>query len=177
MQSSTQIAYTSQPVTIVQSAPALTAEEIEHLRGECKKMVRRRALLSAASSFIPIPGIDLITDTAVLVRLIPEINEKFRLNETQNRAPAVSGKLFTFRLLATAGAMFSSRVVTASVVIGVLRAAGLRMTLMEAARIVPIAGQIVAAVLGYLALSHVAGKHVDECAALAHEMRQVNSTR
>jgi hypothetical protein len=70
-----------------------------------------------------------------------------------------------FRLLAT-GSLFASRAVTASL----LRVAGLRLTLMEATRLVPVAGQIFAALLGYLTLTHIADRHIDQCAELARRI-------
>ena len=56
---------------------------IESLRKECRAMARRRAALAAATSLIPIPGIDLATDLALLTRLINRINEHFGLSEEQ----------------------------------------------------------------------------------------------
>lgn len=146
------------------------AGEIEAIRQECRQMVRRRAALAAVSSFIPLPGIDLVTDTAMLVHLIPEINVRFGLAETKIGQVSPARKVLAFRLLASAGSMFASRAVTAGVLAGTLRVAGLRLTLMEAARLVPVAGQIVAAALGYLALTHIAGRHIDRCAELAREI-------
>ena len=144
-----------------------SVEEIEAVRQECRRIVRRRAALSAVSSFIPLPGIDLITDTAVLVHLIPEINVRFGLAESKIGSSSPARKVLAFRLLAAAGSMFASRAVTASVLIGTLRLAGLRLTLMEATRLVPIAGQIFAAILGYVTLTHIAGRHIDQCVELA----------
>ncbi len=56
---------------------------IESLRKECRAMARRRAALAAATSLIPIPGIDLATDLALMTRLINRINEHFGLSEEQ----------------------------------------------------------------------------------------------
>lgn len=149
------------------SARQQSVEDVEAVRAECRRIVRRRAALSALSSFIPIPGIDLITDTAVLVNLIPEINVRFGLAETTIGPMSHARKVLAYRLLAAAGSMFASRAVTAGVVIGTLKLAGLRLTVMEATRLVPVAGQIVAAVIGYLTLTHIAGRHIDQCAELA----------
>jgi uncharacterized protein (DUF697 family) len=149
---------------------AHTHEEIEAVRLECRQIVRRRAALAAVSSFIPLPGIDLITDTAVLLHLIPEINVRFGLAESKIGRFSPARKVLAFRLLASAGSLFASRAVTASVLIGTLRVAGLRLTLMEATRLVPIAGQIFAAILGYLTLTHIAGRHIEQCAELARSI-------
>jgi hypothetical protein len=149
-----------------------SAEAIEAVRQECRRLVRRRAALAAASSFIPLPGIDWVTDVAVLAHLIPEINVRFGLAETGIGPYALARKVMAFRLLAAAGSMFASRAVSASVLVGTLRLAGLRLTLMEATRLVPIAGQIFAAILGYLTLTYIAGRHIDQCAELALTLEQ-----
>ncbi len=39
-----------------------TLEELEQVRRECRKMVTRRAGLSAGAAVIPIPGLDIGTD-------------------------------------------------------------------------------------------------------------------
>jgi uncharacterized protein (DUF697 family) len=140
------------------------------VRQECRRIVRRRAALSAVSSFIPLPGIDLITDAAVLVHLIPEINVRFGLGDAKIGSSSPARKVLAFRLLAAAGSLFASRAVTASVLLGTLRIAGLRLTLMEATRLLPIVGQIFAAILGYLTLTHIAGRHIDQCAELARSI-------
>jgi hypothetical protein len=147
-----------------------TGEAIEAIRQECRRIVRRRAALSALSSFIPLPGIDLITDATVLVQLIPEINVRFGFAEAKIGASSPARKVLAFRLLAAAGSLFASRAVTASLLLGTLRVAGLRLTLMEATRLVPVAGQICAALLGYLTLTHIAGRYIDQCAELAHSI-------
>ncbi len=151
-----------------------TADDIEAVRVECRQIVRRRAALAAVSSFIPLPGIDLIADAAVLAHLIPEINLRFGLAEPRIGQLSLARKVLVFRLLAVAGSMFVSRAVTASVLVGTLRLAGWRLTLMEATRLVPVAGQIVAALLGYLTLTYIAGRHIDQCVELA---RSIEDTR
>ena len=59
------------------AAPA--SNPTESLRKECRAVARRRAALAAATSLIPVPGIDLATDLALLTRLINRINEHLSL--------------------------------------------------------------------------------------------------
>ena len=53
------------------------------LRQECRAMARRRALLGAVTSLIPVPGIDLATDLALMTKVIERINQHFGLSEAQ----------------------------------------------------------------------------------------------
>lgn len=152
------------------SSFAHAVEDIEAVRRECRQLVRRRAVLGAVSSLIPLPGIDLLTDTAILMHLIPEINVRFGIADEKIGRLSPTRKVLAFRLLAAAGTMFASRAVTAGVLVGTLKLAGLRLTLMEATRLVPVVGQLVAAGLGYLALTHIAGRHIDQCVELAREV-------
>jgi hypothetical protein len=62
---------------------AKTIEELEEIKKECKTMVTKRALLSAGTSAIPVPGVDVTADLAILMELIPAINRRFGLTRDQ----------------------------------------------------------------------------------------------
>jgi uncharacterized protein (DUF697 family) len=44
-----------------------------------RKLLHRRALVAAAASAVPVPGLDWAVDAALLSRLIPQINAEFGL--------------------------------------------------------------------------------------------------
>jgi uncharacterized protein (DUF697 family) len=147
------------------------AASLAALRGECRALVRRRAVMAAAVSFVPIPGVDFITDVAVLVNLLPEINARFGLSETQVARLSPARKALAYRLMVSAGGALARKLTATTLIATVLRRAGLRLGFMEASRLVPLVGQGVAAVVAYLALTQLAYKHIDECLALARELR------
>lgn len=146
--------------------------ELDAVRRDCRSLVRRRALMAASVSFVPIPGVDLITDVAVLVNLLPEINRRFGLGPAQIERLAPARKAIAYRLMVSAGGLLARKITTTTLLATVLRRAGLRLGIMEATRFVPLVGQGVAAIIAYLALTHLANKHIDECLALAREMRR-----
>ena len=143
--------------------------DFEVLSVECRQLVRRRALWSAASSFVPIPGIDFITDVAVLSRLIADINARFGLTGADHAGERTGRRRFdrvlAYRLATSATSMLTARIVTPSLLISVLRLAGLRLTMMEATRLVPLIGQAIAAGIAYVALTRIADRHIDDCLA------------
>lgn len=145
--------------------------DLDALRGECRARVRRRALMASAVCLVPIPGVDLITDVAVLVNLLPEINARFGLTEAQVEHLSPARKALAYRLMVTAGGALARKLTTTALLTTVLRRAGMRLGFMEASRLLPIVGQGVAAVVAYLALTSLANKHIDECLNLARELR------
>ena len=44
-----------------------------------RKLLNRRALMGAAASTVPVPGLDWAVDAALLSRLMPDINAEFGL--------------------------------------------------------------------------------------------------
>ena len=148
------------------------AESGLQLRRECRAMARRRALLAAATSLIPVPGIDLATDLAVLTRVINRINEHFGLSEAQIGRLSGQKQALAYRLLAGVGGTLAARLTTPALVARIVRVAGVRLTAMEAARLVPVAGQLVAAGIGYWSINAVAMRHIAHCERIAAELQQ-----
>jgi len=152
-------------------ADAPASNPTESLRKECRAMARRRAALAAATSLIPVPGIDLATDLALMTRLINRINEHFGLSEEQIGRLSSQRQAIVYRLLAGAGGTLAARLTTPVLVGRIVRIVGLRLTTMEAARLVPIAGQVVAAGIGYWSVNNVAMRHIAHCERIVGELQ------
>lgn len=142
------------------------------LRRECRALARRRALLAAASSLVPLPGVDLVTDIALLTRLIGRINEHFGLTEAQIGSLSGQRQALLYRLLAKAGGTLARRLTTPVLVGRIVRLAGVRLTAMEATRLVPIAGQVVAAGIGYWTFNTIALRHIVHCERIVGELQR-----
>ena len=48
-----------------------------------RNLLHRRALVAAAASTVPVPGLDWAVDAALLSRLLPQINAEFGLSPAQ----------------------------------------------------------------------------------------------
>ena len=48
-----------------------------------RRLLHRRALVAAAASAVPVPGLDWAMDAALLSRLLPQINAQFGLTPEQ----------------------------------------------------------------------------------------------
>jgi hypothetical protein len=119
---------------------------------------------------VPVPGVDWVTDVGVLVKLLPEISAAFGLSAEQVERLAPQRKLVVYKVLSAAGGMVLGRVVTREVVMLLLKTVGLRLSAQQAAKVVPVAGQVVSAALTFSALNYVCEQHIRQCEAVARQL-------
>lgn len=143
------------------------ARRLEEVREECRKMVLRRAATSAGFSVIPIPGIDIVADVGLLMKLLPEINRRFGLTPEQIEKLDQEKKLLVYTLIKRSSSSLVGRIITKKIVITVLKRVGVQMTAKQAAKYVPLAGQVASAVLGFGAMMYIGTSHIDECYQVA----------
>jgi uncharacterized protein (DUF697 family) len=144
--------------------PLSTLKELDAVREQCRKLVQRRALLSAAAAVVPIPGVDIGTDVAILLKVLPQINEKFGLSPTQidNLSPDLQKIIMVGSV--SAGTGFIGKTLTTQRVIDILQRAGLKkLAGKSASKFIPLAGSLVAASISFVILRKVANQHIDEC--------------
>ena len=56
-----------------------SARDVDGIARRCRGIVRTRAVASATVALVPIPGLDLVADVALLARMIERINCEFGL--------------------------------------------------------------------------------------------------
>lgn len=148
-----------------------TPEAIQRVAERCKRLVTRRALMAAGVAMVPLPGLDWLTDIAVLMRLLPEINEAFGLSPAQVERLSPQRRVVVFKALSAAGGMMVGRVVTRELVMQMVKLVGMRLSAQQAAKFVPIAGQAVSAALTFSALKYVCHQHIAQCEAVARQIQ------
>lgn len=137
---------------------------------ECKKWVSRKAILSAGAAVLPIPGLDVAADIALLTRLIHQINQRFGLSEAQIEALSPSKRALAYKAIQSVGSSLIGSAITRELILRVLRVVGVRFTSKQLAKYVPLAGQAVSAALAYSAMRYVCNQHIDDCARVAAEL-------
>jgi hypothetical protein len=141
---------------------ALTAAVVR-----CRKLLHRRALVAGVASAIPVPGMDWVVDAAMLSRLIPEINEAFGLTPRQIELLAPTKREQVQIAVSTVGSFLIGRVITKALVIRAAQVVGVRLSVQQAAKYVPLAGQAVSAVVGYGAIRLLGEQHLKDCVRVA----------
>jgi len=129
----------------------------------CRKLLHKRALAGAAAGAVPVPGLDFLVDAALLSKLLPAINAEFGLTPEQlDRLPQHKREQVQ-KAVAVVGSMLVGRFITKELVIRAAQAIGVRLTMKQAAKYVPLAGQAVAAVISYTALRYLGEEHIKDC--------------
>lgn len=154
--------------------PSSTAE-IDALRKKCERLVMRRAAVSAGVSAVPIPGLDIATDISLLMRLIDDINCAFGLTPEQIERLQPKAKVVVYQAVTGLGSVLVGKLITREVVARMLRHAGMKAMLRHSAKMVPLAGQVASAALGFTAFRAIGYQHIDACAKVAEELMVVQA--
>lgn len=133
----------------------------------CRQLVARKAILAAGASLVPIPGLDIAVDVALLMRLLQQINERFGLTQAQIEALAPDRKAIAFKAMTAVGSSLIGSAITRELVLQVLRTVGVRITAKQMTRYIPLAGQALSAALAYSAMRYVCNQHINDCARVA----------
>ena len=147
-----------------------TETEIDAVVRHCRAMANQRAALAAGAAVVPVPGIDWVADVAVLLRLIPDINHAFGLTPGQVERLSPDRRVAVLKAVSAGGSLLVGKLVTRELVIAVLRKVGVRLTVQQAAKFVPIAGQAVSAALTYATLRYVCEQHIRQCVAVSRQL-------
>jgi uncharacterized protein (DUF697 family) len=129
----------------------------------CRRLLNRRALVAAAASAMPVPGLDWAVDAALLSRLVPEINAQFGLTPEQLDQLPHHKREQVQKAVGTIGSMLVGKFITRDLVLRFAGKVGMRMSAKQAARYVPLAGQLVSALVGYSAIRYLGEEHIRDC--------------
>jgi uncharacterized protein (DUF697 family) len=147
-----------------------TQRDIDLVRKKCRRIVLRRAAISAGVAAVPIPGIDIATDISLLMRLMEEINAEFGLTPEQIERLQPKARIVVYQTIVGMGGVVVGKLVTRQVVTQLIKRTGVKMLAKRAAKIVPVAGQVASAALGFAAFRAIGYEHVDACARVAEEL-------
>lgn len=140
-----------------------------------RRLLTRTAALASAASIIPLPGVDLAVDAGALLRLIPQINHEFGLTPAQIETLSHERQLMIYKSIVVVGGAMVGKLVTRELVVEALRAVGVRLTVKQATKYVPIAGQALSVALGFAALQYVGRQHIRECERVVREVIEQRS--
>lgn len=132
-----------------------------------RQLLHQRALVAAAASVLPVPGLDWAVDAALLTRLLPQINAEFGLTPEQIDRLDPAQREHIQQAVAAVGSALIGKLITRDVVLRLTQAVGVRLTAKQAAKFVPLAGQAVSATLGYALLRYLGEQHIQDCIRVA----------
>jgi uncharacterized protein (DUF697 family) len=134
-----------------------------------RKLLNKRAVVAAAASAVPVPGLDWIVDAAMLSKLIPEINKEFGLTPQQLDQLEPKKRDQVQKAVTLVGSVLIGKFISRDLVIKAATKIGVRLTAKQAAKYVPLAGQVVAAAVGYAAIRYFGEEHMKDCVRVARQ--------
>lgn len=134
-----------------------------------RKLLNKRAMVAAAASAVPVPGLDWAVDAAMLSRLIPEINREFGLTPQQLDKLEPKKRDQVQKAVTLVGSVLIGKFISRDLVIKAATKIGVRLTTKQVAKYVPLAGQIVSAAVGYAAIRYLGEEHMKDCIRVAKQ--------
>lgn len=134
-----------------------------------RKLLNKRALVAAAASAVPVPGLDWAVDAALLSKLIPEINREFGLTPAQLDKLDPKKRDQVQKAVAMVGSVLIGKFISRDLLIKAATKIGVRLTTKQVAKFVPLAGQIVSAAVGYAAIRYFGEEHMKDCIRVARQ--------
>ncbi len=133
------------------------------------KLLHKRAIVAAAASAVPVPGLDWAVDAAMLSKLIPEINSEFGLTPDQLNQLEPKKRDQVQKAVALVGSVLIGKFISRDLVIKAATSIGVRLSSKQAAKFLPFAGQVVSAAVGYAAIRYFGEEHMKDCIRVARK--------
>jgi uncharacterized protein (DUF697 family) len=140
-----------------------TIEELEIVTRDCKKLVNKAALVSAGGGSLPVPVLDVAVDISILLRVLPEINERFGLSNDQVSQYDDQFKILVYNFIKTAGAKLAGKVISKELILTILKKMGIRIASKQVIKYIPIAGTLISAGISFAAMKIICNYHIKEC--------------
>lgn len=134
-----------------------------------RKLLNKRALVAAVASAVPVPGLDWAVDAALLSKLIPEINREFGLSPAQLDQLDPKKREQVQKAATLVGSVLIGKFISRDLIIKATTKIGMRLTTKQLAKYVPLAGQIVAATVGFAAIRYFGEEHMKDCIRVARQ--------
>lgn len=152
------------------------AQALQQALQRSRALLHQRALVAAAVSAVPIPGLDWAVDAALLSKLLPQqISEHFGLSPEQLDALDPDLRAHVQKAVAMVGSVFIGKLLTRQMILRLARTVGLRMGSKQLAKFIPFAGQAIAAAVGYGALRYLGERHIQDCVRVVQQAQAVQA--
>lgn len=150
-------------------------QAVSVVRERCRQMVRKRATMAAGFSAVPVPGLDLVSDISLFTKLIDEVNSEFGLTEKQILRLQPKYRLLAYQAAVGVGGMMVGKLVTRDLLLLLFKKVGVRIASKTAAKLVPVAGSVVSAAIGFTVFRKLGYQHVEACARVAEKLNQART--
>ena len=107
--------------------------------------------------------------------MIEEVNAAFGLTPEQIERLQPQYRMIAYEAAVTVGGMLVGKLVTRDLVVRLVAKSGKKLVVKQASKIVPLAGQVASAAIGFFAFRQIGYQHVDACAKVVEELLAAKS--
>ena len=150
-------------------------DDLEAAIQRCKKLVTKRALYSAGAALVPIPGVNITVDVALMASILNSVNSEFGLSPREIEKLSTDQRLQVFAMITAVGSSWAGKYITAPLVTAVLKKLSVQITATQAAKFVPILGQVAGAGISFAAMKFIGNKHIEDCVRISRLFSQAKS--
>jgi uncharacterized protein (DUF697 family) len=147
-----------------------TSDEIASVREQCRRLVKKRAAISAGVAAVPLPGVDILADLAAFATMVEEINKAFGLTPQQIERLQPRLRIVAYEAAASLGGMLVGKLITRELVLRIFKKSGVKLAAKTVAKVVPLAGQVASAAIGFALFSQMGYQHVEACVKVVREV-------
>ncbi|MCX7205893.1 MAG: hypothetical protein NT086_07900 [Proteobacteria bacterium] len=142
---------------------ARNISELNATKEECYSMVTKRASISAGTSAVPVLGVDVAADVAIMLELIPAINRKFGLSQDQIEGYSPATKQLIYAVIKKTGLALVGQTITKTLITQALKKVAGRAAVKQVLKFVPFIGWAANAAIGFGAMKYIGNSHVEDC--------------
>jgi len=147
-----------------------SGDEIARVRERCRRLVKKRAALAAGVAAVPLPGVDVLSDLATFALVVEEVNKAFGLTPAQIERLQPRLRIITYEATAAIGGMLVGKLVTRELVLALFKKSGVKLAAKSMAKVVPFAGQVAAAAIGFAVFRQMGYQHVEACVKVVQKV-------
>ena len=148
--------------------------ELERIKKECISIVNKRAIASGTISAVPVPGIDVAADVAMLIELMKNINNRFGLSSEEVEKMDEMSKQIVFNIVKQSGKIAvqkgieklggkAAKQAMVKVATSMLAKQAGKQTTKQFSKFIPFIGQAAAAGIGFTAMKIAGHQHINDC--------------
>lgn len=147
-----------------------SGDEIARVRARCRSLVNKRAAFAAGVAAVPLPGVDILSDLAAFALVVEEVNKAFGLTPDQIGRMQPRLRIVAYEATAALGGMLVGKLVTRELVLALFKKSGVKLAAKSMAKVVPLAGQLAAAAIGFALFRQMGYQHVEACVKVAQKV-------
>jgi hypothetical protein len=119
---------------------------------------------------VPLPGVDILADLAAFATMVEEINMAFGLTPQQIERLQPRVRIVVYEAVASLGGMLVGKLITRGLVLRIFKKSGIKLAAKTVAKVVPLAGQVASAAIGFVLFRQMGYQHVDACVKVVQQV-------